>query len=235
MRLVAMIPTDVQRLTPKDVLAAVWRWTKITAATLFVLWNLFFFLVRNPLDLWWSDHLKKPCEAQSWWPAVREPFSTIDNATYYYGNFCGIDQGWNMFTPELARRAPFLAARIEFTDETSVVLLSENEPTDLNCYFRFGRWRQRKLEDRLTSWTQRDMLPRTPELPLWEAYSRWSVRRWHAYKPDDTRTVARVVLLDRRIKFPAPRTDPHRFDPPATSVVAVFGPDGTFISKPENE
>src|SRR5437899_2717743 len=102
-----MTPTDPPRPTLMARLVRLWRATKTCAVVLFVLWNLFFLVLRNPLDVWWDDYLKKWCESHDWWPSVRGPFRKADNATYYYGNFFGIDQGWTMFTPELARRAPF--------------------------------------------------------------------------------------------------------------------------------
>src|SRR5262249_5870267 len=84
----------------------------------------------------------------------------------YYGTFFGLDQGWAMFTPELARRSPFLAARIEFTDDTSVLLLSENEPTDLNHYFRIGGVGPPEPAGTPTSLTPREKLPLAREAAL---------------------------------------------------------------------
>jgi hypothetical protein len=230
-----MEPTAPLHRTSAGLLVRLWRGFKVCAVTLFVVWNLFFLLCRNPLDLWWDDYLKKWCVGKDWWPEVEGPFKQVDQATYNYGAFFGLDQGWTMFTPEMARRSPFVAARLEFTDDSSLMLYSENEPENLNHFFRFGGWRQRKLEDRLTSWNRRNRLPDTEELPLWETYVRWSIRRWHKKYPDDERIVERVVLLDRRIKFPKPGTDPRRFDEPKVTVVAVFDPEGRFLSKPEDE
>ena len=59
--------------------------------------------------------------------------------------------------------------RIEFTDGTDELLRSDNEPDPLG-YFRFGGWRQRKLEDYLAFKTP-DELPGDDELPLWEVYA----------------------------------------------------------------
>ena len=229
-----MGPTTSPPLTLFGHVARFWRWLKIGVVTLFVVWNLFFLAFRNPLDLWWKEYLKKWCEGQRWWQTVEAPFDKVDRVTKYYGKFFGIDQSWSMFTPEMARRSPFLSARIEFTDDSSILLLSENEPADFNHFFRFGGWRQRKLEDNL--WGVRNDLSATcDELPLWEAYARWSIRRRREQSPDDDRTVRRVVLLGRPIYFPKPGSDPREFDEPSTRLIGYFGPDGTFVSKAEDE
>ena len=133
-----------------------------------------------------------------------------------------------MFVPPLARSASFLAARIEFTDGTDLILRSDNEPDPLG-YFRFGGWRQRKLEDYLVYKTPED-LPGDDELPLWEAYARWSVRRWRERSPDDLRErrcVSSCCAAFSRSR--SRRKIPSVYEEAAVSTVGVFRPDGSLI------
>src|SRR5262249_11813201 len=83
-------------------------------------------------------------------------------------------------------------------------------------FFRFGDWQLRKLEEYLLEVP--DDLQDSPEWPLWEAYVRWSVKRWHEGHPDDPRKVRRLVFLRRRIYFPPPDADPTDFAPPPTHI-----------------
>jgi len=202
-----------------------WPRTKTAAVVLFVGWQLFFLFVRNPLDFWYTP-IKAWCEEKKIWQGVKVVLDPVDDATRHYGNFAGIDQNWRMFVPPMARSASFLAARIEFTDGTDELIRSDNEPDPLS-YFRFGGWRERKLEDYLVSKTPEE-LPGDDELPLWEAYARCSVRRWRERYPDDLRTPARVVLLRRVITFPEPSENPSVYEEAAVSTVGVFHPDGSL-------
>ena len=205
-----------------------WLWSaaRNTAVALFVGWQLFFLFVRNPLDFWYKP-IKSWCEDQGIWTRHVGPWlDPVDDATRHYGNFNGIDQDWRMFTPPLSRSAVFLAARVEFTDGSDEVVLSEEEP-DPRSFYRFGGWRQRKLEYQLAYKTAAD-LPSDDDLPLCEAYARRSLRRWRDAHPDDPRTPARVVLLRREIALPAPGTDPTAFPPADVSVIGTFLPDGSL-------
>jgi hypothetical protein len=208
-----------------SIFSRLWPRAKTVAVVLFVAWQLFFLFVRNPLDFWYAP-IKTWCEEKKIQRGVKYVLDPVDDATRYYGNFAGIDQNWRMFTPPLARSAPFLAARVEFTDGTDVILCSDNEPDPLS-YFRFGGWRQRKLEDYLV-YKSPEELPGNEELPLWGAYARWSVRRWRERNPDDTRIPARVVLLRRVITFPEPSENPSIYEEAAVSTVGVFHPDGSL-------
>jgi hypothetical protein len=205
-----------------------WLWpaARNTAVVLFVVWQLFFLLVRNPLDFWYAP-LKDWCQDRQIWNDRIGPYlDRVDDATRRYGNFDGIDQNWRMFTPPLTRYATFLAVRIEFADGPDDVLLSENEP-DPQRFFRFGGWRQRKLEDVLAYKQPKD-LAGDADLPLCEAYVRWSLRRWQDAHPDDPRTPDRVVLLRRDIALPQPGADASVFAPADVTVVGAFQPDGSL-------
>jgi hypothetical protein len=213
---------------PAGLLQRGWRYLKITAVVLFVCWQLFFLVFRNPLDLWWDDTLKDWCQRRSWWRTVRPEFERFDTLTRHYGNACGVEQGWCMFTPPMARKAPFLAARLEFSDGSEALLLSENEVDPARPYLRVGGWRQRKLEDILIGGSPRTLADNV-ELSLWQAYARDAVRRWHQQHPDDPRTVTRVRLEERRFAFPRPGSDPHEYADPLLDEVGTFDADGRLL------
>jgi hypothetical protein len=189
----------------------------------FVAWHLFFLVFRNPLDLW-REPILDWCKGRGWWPSAEAPFEQADAATSRYGNLCGVPQGWRMFTAPLARSAPFLAARIEFTDGSREELRSLNEP-DPRSFVRLGGWRLRKLEDHLSD-GRPETLPGNRERELWGAYVRWCVRRWRAGHPGDPRTPARVVLVRRQVTFPAPGDPPGSNGEPEYHAVGTFLPDG---------
>jgi hypothetical protein len=209
----------------QDRFPRMWPRVKTAAVVLFVSWQMFFLIVRNPLDFWYAP-IKTYCVERHLWEGVKIGLDPLDDATMHYGNFSGIDQNWRMFVPPLARSAPFLGTRIEFTDGTDEVLRSDNEPDPL-AFFRFGGWRQRKLEDYLVYKTPDELLG-DEELPLWEAYARWSVRRWRERHPDDLRIPERVVLLRRVITFPEPSENPSVYEEASTSTVGVFHSDGSL-------
>jgi hypothetical protein len=227
-------PAETPAVVPPPVrtswLRWTWRWLKTGVVFLFVCWQLFFLLVRNPLDFYYTS-IQEWCQANKIWDDASDPnygvrpiLDPIDDATRHYGNFAGIEQNWQMFTPPLARYTYFLAARIDFAEGGEEVIRSENE-VDPRGYFRFGGWRQRKLEDYLVS-KKGELWQGNEELPLWEAYVRWSVRRWRERFPDDLRTPKEVVLFRRDFNFPKPTEDPSVFAEPEVYTVGVFLPDG---------
>jgi hypothetical protein len=216
----------------RSALARLWRFTRVTAVVVFVCWHLFFLLFRNPLDLWWDD-LKPWVKEQDWWAGAQPVFEPVDVLTRRYGNLISVQQGWTMFAPPLARSAPFLAARLDFTDGSASFVFSENEPDPTN-FLRIGGWRQRKLEDYMV-YTKPHQLPDHEELALFESYARWCARRWQEAHPDDARELAQVVLLKRRFDLPPPDRDPRHFDPPTVTVIGTFGPDGRLRDVPDAE
>jgi len=219
---------------------------RVVLIAAFVCWHLFFLLFRNPLDLWWHELVDDGLKKLSWWdtPLVtmqqafpNDPrhvvvtpgkiFSTIDMATWRYGNYFGIEQGWSMFSPPIARRGSFLAAEVILDDGSTEMLLSPNEkPLPDGFYFRWGGWRQRKLEDYLLYETPESIAGKSdPQIA--QAYVRWSVRRWREINFYDPRLVARVRLVKRTWEFP------HHTDPPnkltlSESTIGTFLPDGSL-------
>ena len=179
------------------------------AVVLFVAWHLFFLAFRNPLDLW-DKPVEDWCAKQGWWKDVRPYYDKTDRATRKYGNFFGIEQGWKMFPPPLARSAWFLDSEITFDDDGVETLPSDNEP-DLTHYLRLGGWRGRKLETYLVWATPEELRgSRSDDLPVFAAYVRWRVRRWRETHPDDPRTPVKVKLVRHKIDLPQPGDDPTR-------------------------
>lgn len=223
------------------------RRARITIIVLFVCWHLFSLLFRNIFDLWWDDLVPNGLKKLTWWevPVLtmhqnfpNDPrhveltpgkvFSTIDMATYRYLNYFGIEQGWSMFSPPIARRAAFVAAEIQFADGSNETLLSPNE-FPFQGYFRWDGWRQRKLEDNLVYATPESIEDKS-DPQLFEAYVRWSVRRWRDQNPEDLRVVSQVKLLKRNWSLPGPEEDPHSHFLEITEI-STFTPDGKLIPR----
>jgi hypothetical protein len=233
-------------------LARIWRACKIACVTLFVVWHLFFLVYRGIVDLqlkldvdtitWFHVRfpwlVPKPVEAADGTrqgeddaeragdqkPRKATLLDRIDRATWFYGNWFGIEQGWALFSGPVSREASFLAARIDFTDGSDAWVYSENEP-DLPHFVHLGGWRQRKYEDYLC-YDHSENVAEDSELPLWSSYARWCLRRWRDANPDDRRRARLIVLVKRTIVFPRPDADPCVYPEPHSEEIAVFDPQG---------
>jgi len=224
----------------RQLLQRVGRCVKATIIVMIVTWHLFFLLIRNPLDLW-DDAIKQWLVQQQLWQDdpptpeqedarynLRPAYRFLDELTHRYAQTTGTEQRWVMFTPPLARRAPFLAVRLEFADGSQVVVPSDNEPPDPTDFLRIGGWQIRKLEDVIMD------LPSTrgaanPEWPMWEAYIRWRVRHWKKNYADTDREPVRVVLLKRIIEFPGPFEPPNRYASGESEELLSFSPEGKLL------
>jgi hypothetical protein len=220
-----------------------WRFTVRSLVFVFVCWQLAVMVVRSPLDMlreplhewaarqpWWQDGLP-------WWAGphplherATPVLAGLERATFVYSRLTGTEQGWGLFGGNLDRRAPFLAARIEFADGSEpFVVRSANEP-DPRSFFRVGGARLRKLESCLYRASPEEV-SRSDDLPLYQAYVRWAVRRWRRQAPADRRKPTRVVLLKRYLVFPGPDEGPRTLDNPQPwqpDELAAFDPDGTL-------
>jgi hypothetical protein len=209
----------------------VWRIIKGVVIFLVVVFHLVVLAVRNPLDLWekpMRDWMKKhPGEGKtSYWDRYGSKIELANNFTYKYTNLTGMEQRWVMFGPPLARSAPFLAVRLEFTDGTSQTLLSPNEPDDPDSFFRVGGWQLRKLEDYLV-WPPGD-LAGDHERPLWEAYARHRLKQWREARPGDPRKVERIVFVRRRLHFPEPGKTSADASFPSETDIVTFDAQGNL-------
>jgi hypothetical protein len=202
-----------------------WRGVKGTFVFLVVVFHLLVLAIRNPLDLW-NQPIREWVGTHEGNTRAGEYLDVADRFTLKYTNLVGCEQRWNMFGPPMSRSADFLAYRIEFSDGSSEHVYSSNEP-DPTSFFRIGGWQRRKLEEYLLEPPR--SLTNDPERSLWEASARQVVRTWQAQHPDDPRTLTRVVLLRRRIYFPAPDADPRRYDPPEEKPVVSFDARGRLL------
>ncbi|MGL4553667.1 MAG: hypothetical protein ACRC33_21095 [Gemmataceae bacterium] len=209
-----------------------WRYLKATLIFLVVAWHLFFFAVRNPLDLW-DDEIVAWLTKRGYYARegggpprhfnLRPAYRFADELTYRFANTAGVEQRWVMFTPPMAQRAPFLSVRFEFDDGSTALVPSPNEPVPAR-FFRFGLWQTRKHEDTLLS------VPdlkgdANPEWPMWVQFVRHAVKRWRDRHPADGRAVERVVLVKRTISFPKP-DEPAGVYGYEEKDLATFGPEG---------
>lgn len=208
-----------------------WRYVKGFVIFLVVVFHLLVLATRNPLDLWYNeirDWMKEhPADAErSYWDRHGEKVKRADTFTWKYTNLTGWEQRWVMFSPPLARKAPFLATRIEFTDGSAELLRSSNEPDPVS-YIRVGGWQTRKLEDYLL-WPPED-LANAQGRPLWEAFARHKLRQWHESRPGDPRQVRRVVLVRRRLYFPEPGQSHDDVQDPTTEDFVSFDATGRLL------
>ena len=67
---------------------------------------------------------------------------------------------------------------------------------------------------------------RSDDVPIFAAYVRWRVRRWHEAHPADPRTPEKVKLVRRRIDLPEPGDDPTKYSEPILTEVGTFDADG---------
>ena len=227
---------------PKPWYCVAWRYARGCVIFVVVVFHLFLLVVRNPLDLWYKDirdwTMRVPAwdvresdedpPPPTWWDRYSEEFKLVDRFTWKYANLVGCEQGWSMFTPPVARGANFLAVRLEFRDGTSELLLSDNEPVDPTRYFRLGGWQTRKLEDYLM-WPPNDLASDPKSRSLWENNASHAIHKWRAASPDDSREVARVVFLRRRIAFPKPGETYDDPDARTEEDFATFDAEGRLL------
>lgn len=178
-------PNDAQPSTPIGTAALWWLRVKQVLVIIFVTWHLFFLFVSNTqLDGQWSD-------------------ATIG----CYESYLGLDQSWAMFSSPW-KHTPFLAVRIEFTDGSSEVLLSDIEPANTQQYFKRSGARTRKYEENLLYIGREKYNGSIKERDIkWNHFAKWRVAEWFAKHADDQREVKQVVLLKRRYEVPPPGED----------------------------
>src|SRR5262249_52764654 len=138
---------------------------------LFIAGQLLFLLIRNGLEF--TDYARKQLPekmypmAEQIAPGWREErghlnhfLETLDRATKTYAQATEQLQNWSLF-PNVGRDCVFPAiflrwdhaawsAPAEESAPQPVYFLSDNEPTDITDFFRFGNYRLRKFEDSFT-------------------------------------------------------------------------------------
>ena len=176
---------------------------KITTVLIFsfVLFHLCFLFMRNVVGVLDDKKFDKFKKAHPYFNMIHAP---LNKYTSRYEKTFGIDQGWLMFTSPIDRQAPFPAVRLEFSDDSTEIFLSDNEPRDMNSYFRFGMARLRKYEHHIITSDLKD----TYKEPLLERYCRWRVSEWRKTNPQDKRKIFRVTLIRRVFTLPKPSEPP---------------------------
>jgi hypothetical protein len=211
-------------VTP-TLLGRLWRGLKGAVVFCIVVFHLVTMAIRNPLDLWYEE-VKEWLKEEGLWERHGERFRRVDRFTWKYLNGVGCEQRFSMFSPPVARGAPFLAFRYEFTDGSSELVPSAQEP-DPTSFFRLGGWQRRKLEGYLVY--PPDDLHQDGERVLWEGQARQAMRQWRADHPDDPRRLKGVTFIRRRIHFPHFDDDPTQYAPPGETVVARFDAEGRLL------
>lgn len=204
-----------------------WQMLKSVAVFLFVAWHLFFLVTRISIDLG-GDAFEDFAEGSGWWESVEPVYQWTEETTRKYETTLEHNQEWVMFTSPLARSCGFLAVRIEFSDGSSALVRSENEPDDPSHFFRIGRARQRKFEDWLVR-ESNDARRGGYRGPLWEQTVRRYLLRWQEENPDDPRTPQRLVMVCRRFAIPSPDEEPGSYPEATVREVAAFDADGNLL------
>ena len=174
---------------------SLWRRLYVVLVCVFVVWHLFVMFVRN-------------CKIEAAW---------LDASAGKYEKLLYVDQTWSMFTSPLWKRSPFLAGRVHLSDGTTADILTDNEPANVARFFRWGGFRQRKLEHQVSRGTKGKYLD-----PISQRYAEHFAARWRAAHPDDARKVERVTLLERSYAIPEPG-DPWEAQPqPTVNEIATY-------------
>lgn len=155
-------------------------WLRRIAVIGFVCWHLLMMFVTNA--------------------KIKNDFT--DETIRKYERYLSLDQAWGMFTSPLFRSLPFPAVRITFSDGSSELVRSTNEPDDLSRFVRIGGWRLRKLEH--TFVTERIQLEGDYRQPIQRRLAQSYLARWRQAHPDDPRTPVRLTLVKREFTIPQP-------------------------------
>lgn len=175
--------------------------------------------------------------AQKWKISPDWFVTKLDDLTGRYASYLGLDQGWSMFTPPMWSKAYFPEVELHFNDGTTALVYSPNAPDTAqrgglqSGYIRLGGWRQRKLEDYILKPTNDEgdkPVSTMTDKQVFQAYIRWSVRRWQEKHPDDPRIVVKVGLYYQTVHFPRPGEDPTRFRV-RSDLITWFHPSGELV------
>ncbi len=214
--------------------------TRQVLVGLFILWQLIFLISANLIGFLKDNREYMPLELEQaveaiapGWPKEQghawQIMEHVAKTDRLWAEATGQLQYWMLFAPTIARECVFPAVELHWDGETKLVL-SENEPSDLNLYFRFGNYRLRRYESNLTlalrpdaceslaetneRWRDRIRTFVTGYADILDGYLSWRTGRALRDWPDKPRPDA-VVLLMRRYhindfeKAPSYWTGPH--------------------------
>jgi len=183
----------------RSLASRVWFVVKRSLIFCFVVWHLIFLFATNA----------KIADDLTFLPALGNDDES--NIVQQYGSYLSIDQAWGMFSSPVWKKTPFLAVLLEFDDGSRELMWSDNEPRDVQRYFKTTMARLRKIEDHLLGLSENDY-----RYAMWKRYAHWRVDRWLDANPDEPRRAVRVVLLKRVYQVPGPDADPNENQEPKT-------------------
>jgi hypothetical protein len=205
---------------------------------LFILWQLFFLAAANACKI--VENVRPSLKgndsidavAPGWTNEkghVHDAEEVVNGLTKRWAELTGQPQSWSLFSPNVAEHIPFVAVEFQWEDSSGrslhppVLMLSDNEPTDPQHFFRIGRARVRKYESYL------DVVLKAKDQPLDEVADVWRERieervrkEWdaiHVYLQWRRRTFQdrhpelppprQAILMVRLYRVPAPNTAPR--------------------------
>jgi hypothetical protein len=234
------------------------RWLARVGLGLFIVWQLVFLVGANTVSLVLRSHgflAEQPLVqrlAPDWSQKEGQAYDTLqtaDQIARHWSDLTAQPENWALFAPTVLTDITFPAVELRWQHpavSAPVLLLSENEPPDKECFFRVGRFRLRRYEGCV------DLLldpsadgDEAAEKQRWRNYIAYKVRKdgammrvyadqrwrgWQAAHPDMP-PPDWLVLLVRRYRVPPPGTTPWTWDGPHMVPVARWTPNA--YSPPE--
>ncbi len=217
---------------------------------LFVVWQLFFMLAANGVDLLQRLGLVAreiepaiPSKAVGRFTEGGHVLEFLDGVGYLtarWGQLTGQPQGWSLYAPFIRREITFLALELHFdSSQEPVKLLSANEPADPGHFFRVAKSRLHQYEYRIEI-----ALPsyagKTPEelAEIWRtliqdrvqrdwryllAYAKYRLTGWQKEHPG-LPPPREVILSVRVYRIPPPGTEPWMWIGPEERPIARWRP-----------
>jgi hypothetical protein len=220
---------------------------------LFVVWQLGFLLASNFLNLalslppYLGEESLMRRVAPDWSQRQGEAFEATRTAARWadrWAELTGQAQNWGMFAPGVTAHIPFVAVELRW-DETNdgppepVLLLSENEPADVNRFFKAGQFRLRRFEGMIDlTLTTDESKTAAEQAQAWRdetasrvrdrgllmyEYLKWRLEAFEQQHPRWPRP-SQVILHVRLYTVPSPGTEPWAWRGPATYPVSRWRP-----------
>lgn len=181
---------------------------------------------------------------------VHDLVETITGLTDRWSHLTGQPQDWGLFAPNVAAECPFVAVELRWDDDGAPdgvphppqLLLSDNEPSDVARFFRWGNFRLRKFESYLdVVLTTHEGEPSEARDVRWRdgieerlrvewntvrTYLKWRRDRALHLHPNRSEP-GQIILYTRRYHIPAPDESRVGWDGPFMEPVARWRPCAT--------